>query len=401
MAWSVREIAELAGTSLRAVRQYHEIGLLEEPERRANGYKQYGVTHLVRVLRIKRLSDLGFSLAQVAAMGDVQDHPTEALRPIDAVPAATIKGLQRARVELGLILHQAVPTDHPSDFALAEAEAPNLPADPAASDFDHLLADAGEPTRQDIAEQLVPTFAPSMPNTRKCRTPTPTPHAGQALPNRQPTRPSTTSTTPRSSTCSAACSHSWAERTTRRARHHDSDCGLNGQATGCVKSHTQLPPPHCLQWALPRQGGMSGRAPCRPPSCRARALVDGHCLGENSVQSQVLEPVAEQLTRAFAGQPVAPVPAQQPITKFGLSLDRTLVGTLRWLKNPPADEIPLAKARPESKARNMFGNCAPLDMEIFYLTAVRARPGPRYRITSGSESSSISYSRCSSASGTS
>ena len=156
MAWSTREIAELAGTSLRAVRHYHEIGLLEEPGRHANGYKQYGVTHLVRVLRIKRLSDLGLSLAQVAAMGDVQDHPTDALRPIDAELAATIKGLQRARVELGLILHQAEPTDHPSDTALAEAEAQNLPADPAASDFDHLLANAGVPTRQNIAERLVP-----------------------------------------------------------------------------------------------------------------------------------------------------------------------------------------------------------------------------------------------------
>jgi AraC-like DNA-binding protein len=57
MAWSTREIAELAGTSLRAVRHYHEVGLLAEPERRANGYKQYGVAHLIRVLRIKRLTD--------------------------------------------------------------------------------------------------------------------------------------------------------------------------------------------------------------------------------------------------------------------------------------------------------------------------------------------------------
>ncbi|MGY0020961.1 MerR family DNA-binding transcriptional regulator [Streptomyces sp. YJ-C3] len=40
MAWSTREIAELADVSLRAVRHYHEVGLLSEPERRSNGYKQ-------------------------------------------------------------------------------------------------------------------------------------------------------------------------------------------------------------------------------------------------------------------------------------------------------------------------------------------------------------------------
>jgi hypothetical protein len=31
MAWSTRELAELAGTTLRAVRHYHEVGLLAEP----------------------------------------------------------------------------------------------------------------------------------------------------------------------------------------------------------------------------------------------------------------------------------------------------------------------------------------------------------------------------------
>jgi DNA-binding transcriptional MerR regulator len=119
VAWSTREIAELADTTVRAVRHYHEVGLLDEPERRANGYKQYGVAHLIRVLRIKRLTDLGFSLSQIAAMGDADEHPEEALRTLDAELAATIERLQRIRVELGLILRQAAPTDLPPEFAPA------------------------------------------------------------------------------------------------------------------------------------------------------------------------------------------------------------------------------------------------------------------------------------------
>ena len=117
MAWSTREIAELAGTSLRAVRHYHEVGLLPEPERHSNGYKQYGVSHLVRLLRIKRLVDLGFSLSQIAAMGDDDHHPAEALRALDAELAATIERLQRARMELGLILRHHAPADLPADIA--------------------------------------------------------------------------------------------------------------------------------------------------------------------------------------------------------------------------------------------------------------------------------------------
>lgn len=109
MAWSTRQLAELAGTSLRAVRHYHEVGLLDEPERGSNGYKHYGVAHLVRLLRIKRLTELGFSLAQIAEMGEGGGHPGEALRALDAELAATIERLYRVRVELAVILRHGGP----------------------------------------------------------------------------------------------------------------------------------------------------------------------------------------------------------------------------------------------------------------------------------------------------
>ena len=160
-------------------------GCSPEPERRANGYKQYGVAHLVRLLRIKRLVDLGFSLSQIAAMGDDDDHPAEALRALDAELAATIERLQRARIELGVILRHHAPTDLPPDFApaagaagLSEADRSLLlvmtpgdgarahqayaemlrtaPADPTDGEFDSLPADADERTRQDLAERMAP-----------------------------------------------------------------------------------------------------------------------------------------------------------------------------------------------------------------------------------------------------
>ncbi|MCV7227969.1 MerR family transcriptional regulator [Mycolicibacterium komossense] len=185
MGWSTREIAALAGTSLRAVRHYHHVGLLAEPERRSNGYKQYGVAHLVRLVRIKRLTELGFSLPQIAAMGDGDDHPEQALRELDTELATTIDRLQRARDELALILEHSAPTDLPTAFVpqavvskLSEADRSlvvvltrvlgprgkqvyadlleNSPDDPVAAAFDALAPDADESTRQDIAEHLVP-----------------------------------------------------------------------------------------------------------------------------------------------------------------------------------------------------------------------------------------------------
>ena len=186
MAWSTRELAELAGVSPRAVRRYHEVGLLDEPER-GGGSERYGAAHLVRLVRIKRLAGLGFSLRQIAAMGDGGDHPEEALRTLDAELAATIERLQRARVELGFILNQAAPTAAPTavpvavgaamsdsdrSFAVvmtrvlgpqglrASAAVPRTsstePADPAGVAFAELPADADERTRAALAERLVP-----------------------------------------------------------------------------------------------------------------------------------------------------------------------------------------------------------------------------------------------------
>ncbi|WP_103529565.1 MerR family transcriptional regulator [Streptomyces sp. SM12] len=183
MTWSTREVAELAGTTLKAVRHYHEVGLLEEPERAPNGYKRYGVDHLVRLLRIKRLVDLGVPLSGIAAMGDADEHPEEALRVLDAELAASIERLQRVRAELAMILRHRAPTDLPPGFSqvagdLSDADrslilvysrlfAPERMRElhemlldfrrgPGDAEFDALPADADEEARQQLATVLTP-----------------------------------------------------------------------------------------------------------------------------------------------------------------------------------------------------------------------------------------------------
>lgn len=114
MAWSTRQLAELAGTTVKAVRHYHEVGLLEEPARLANGYKQYGVPHLLRVVQIKRLVDLGVPLSQVPSVGRADQDPDEALRVLDADLAASIDRLERVRADLPVILRHRATVDLPA-----------------------------------------------------------------------------------------------------------------------------------------------------------------------------------------------------------------------------------------------------------------------------------------------
>lgn len=104
MAWSTRQLADLAGTTVRALRHYHDVGLLEEPRRRADGRREYGVAHLVRVLRIRRLADLGFTLPQIGEVVDADRHPREALRGLDAHLARTVDRLGDVGAEVRHVL---------------------------------------------------------------------------------------------------------------------------------------------------------------------------------------------------------------------------------------------------------------------------------------------------------
>lgn len=115
--WSPRQLGELADTSRRTVRHYHELGLLPDPERSGNGYTQYGVAHLIRLLRIRRMTQLGLTLPQIAALDHGTDHPAEALRELDATLAAQVELLQRTRTELAQMLERGAPTDLPIEAA--------------------------------------------------------------------------------------------------------------------------------------------------------------------------------------------------------------------------------------------------------------------------------------------
>ena len=62
------EVARIADVSVRTLRHYHAMGLLAEPPRHANGYRDYGAADLARVLHIKRLAALGFPLSYIREM---------------------------------------------------------------------------------------------------------------------------------------------------------------------------------------------------------------------------------------------------------------------------------------------------------------------------------------------
>ena len=61
----IGELAALVGVSTRTVRHYHHLGLLPEPVRLANGYREYRLRDAVALARVRRLAELGLSLDEI------------------------------------------------------------------------------------------------------------------------------------------------------------------------------------------------------------------------------------------------------------------------------------------------------------------------------------------------
>lgn len=62
---TIGQLASYAGVTIRAVRHYHQVGLLPEPERDRSGYRSYDAGAVVRLIRIRTLADAGVPLARV------------------------------------------------------------------------------------------------------------------------------------------------------------------------------------------------------------------------------------------------------------------------------------------------------------------------------------------------
>jgi DNA-binding transcriptional MerR regulator len=101
----IGDAAAFVGTTPRAIRHYHEIGLLPEPERGSDGRRRYGYEDMIRLLWIRRMADAGIALDDIrdafpdtASAGADDDHDIAGtLERLEETLAAQEAELQRQR----------------------------------------------------------------------------------------------------------------------------------------------------------------------------------------------------------------------------------------------------------------------------------------------------------------
>jgi DNA-binding transcriptional MerR regulator len=98
---TIGQLAAYAGVTVRAVRHYHQVGLLPEPERDTSGYRRYPATTVVALIKIRTLASAGVPLAQIGELLEADDVTfNEAVRSIDDHLRAEIERLEVSRKQI-------------------------------------------------------------------------------------------------------------------------------------------------------------------------------------------------------------------------------------------------------------------------------------------------------------
>ena len=101
-----KDLASLAGTTVRTIRYYHQLGLLAVPDE-GTTWRSYGFAHLTRLMRIRWLVESGVPLAEVPHMlrppgtaGRARDGRSRTWTPCSprSTPSSAALTAQRSRV---------------------------------------------------------------------------------------------------------------------------------------------------------------------------------------------------------------------------------------------------------------------------------------------------------------
>ncbi len=67
---TIGQAAVFAGITIKTVRHYHKLGLLDEPARDSSGYRRYGSPELLRLVQVRTLAAAGVPLADIGPLID-------------------------------------------------------------------------------------------------------------------------------------------------------------------------------------------------------------------------------------------------------------------------------------------------------------------------------------------
>ena len=100
----IHELSKQSGIHLETIRYYEKMGLMPEPKRLANGYRDYDEASLKQLKFIKTCRTLDFSLAEIKFFNEMKTHQSQHCE-VDSMLAKHLVSVEEKIAELTEIKH--------------------------------------------------------------------------------------------------------------------------------------------------------------------------------------------------------------------------------------------------------------------------------------------------------
>lgn len=91
---TIGEVAKRTGIGVETVRFYEREGLLEEPERRPSGYRQFDERIVTRLRFIRRAKELGFTLKEIKELLSLKLDPSTTCTDVKSRAEVKIENIE-------------------------------------------------------------------------------------------------------------------------------------------------------------------------------------------------------------------------------------------------------------------------------------------------------------------
>lgn len=99
----IGEVAAAAGVPTQTIRFYERRGLLPQPQRGANGYREYDTSVLARLTFIRSAQAAGLTLLEVASILELRRDGTVPCAHVDSLLHSKLDGIRARRRELAAL----------------------------------------------------------------------------------------------------------------------------------------------------------------------------------------------------------------------------------------------------------------------------------------------------------
>ncbi len=104
---TISKLAQEAGVNVETIRFYEKKGLIQQPQKPIQGYRQYPDETLERIRFIKRAKELGFTLDEIAHLLSLEELPCSQVQALSQHKLNTVQAkikdlnrLEKALIEL-------------------------------------------------------------------------------------------------------------------------------------------------------------------------------------------------------------------------------------------------------------------------------------------------------------